>query len=120
MIICLTTTGRDLSAAMDSSFGRTAYFLFVHEDGLLIDTVENQPSAHGAGVQAAQIVAEHKANVLITAHVGPNACSGLNAAGVEIYTGAAGTGQEALDAYHAGTLKCTTAPTHGAHGGGRR
>lgn len=120
MIICLTTTGRELSAAMDSSFGRTAYFVFLREDGSLIEAVENHPSAHGAGVQAAQIVAEHKANVLITAHVGPNACSGLNAAGVEIYTGASGPAREALEAYRAGKLERTTAPTHGAHGGGRQ
>lgn len=120
MIICLTTQGRDLSASMDPSFGRTRFFVFIDEEGVVLDIVENEPSAHGAGVQAAQIVADHKAQVLITAHVGPNAYDGLAAAGVEIYTGAAGTAREALEAYRAGELQHTVAPTSSGHGGGRR
>ena len=121
MIICLTAQGRGLDAPMDASFGRAPFFLFVDEtDGRLIEAVENQPSAHGAGVQAAQTVAAHGARVLLTAHVGPNAFSGLDAADVAIYVGASGTAEETLAAYREGRLTRTAAPTSGGHGGGAR
>jgi len=117
--ICLTTQGRDLESQMDPSFGRSRYFVFIDEDERVLEVIENQPAAHGAGVQAAQIVSEHGAGVLITASVGPNAYGGLQAAGIKIYTGAKGTARDALAAYRDGTLIHTTAPTSGGHRGGR-
>jgi len=117
--ICLTTQGHDLESQMDPSFGRTRYFLFIDENENVLEAVENQPAAHGAGVQAAQTVSEHGANVLITASVGPNAYGGLQAAGVKIYTGATGTARDALAAYRAGTLTEAVSPTSRGHRGGR-
>jgi predicted Fe-Mo cluster-binding NifX family protein len=103
---------------MDPSFGRTRYFLFIDDNENVLDVVENQPAAHGAGVQAAQTVSQHGATVLITASVGPNAYGGLQAAGIKIYTGATGTAKDALAAYRAGKLTETTTPTSGGHRGG--
>ena len=121
MIICLTTKGRDLDAAMDTTFGRAAFFLFVDAGEMkVVNVEENQPSAHGAGVQAAQIVARNNANVLLTAHVGPNAYGGLAAANVEIFTGATGTVRQAIDAYRAGSLQQAASATSPGHGGGGR
>jgi len=121
VIICLTTQGRDLDAAMDTTFGRAAFFLFVDDAEMkIVEIVENTPSAHGAGVQAAQIVAQRKVDALITAHVGPNAYSGLAAAGVEILAGITGTARETIDAYRAGRLERITGATSAGHGGGRR
>ncbi len=119
-MICLTVQGRDLRATMDPNFGRARFFLFVEEDDRLVEAVENVPAAHGAGVQAAQTVSSKGATAVITGSVGPNAYSGLHAAGIEIYIGASGTAQEALAAYRAGTLQRTMAPTGGAHRGGRQ
>jgi predicted Fe-Mo cluster-binding NifX family protein len=119
-MVCLTAQGRDLTAAIDPNFGRARFFLFVDVDGQLAEVVENIASAHGAGVQAAQAVSAKGANVVITVSVGPNAYGGLHAAGIEVYTGASGTVQEALTAYRAGKLERATAPTGGAHRGGRR
>jgi predicted Fe-Mo cluster-binding NifX family protein len=118
--ICLTSQGRDLSAQMDPNFGRARYFVFLDEDGTVQETVENAPGAHGAGVQAAQIVSEHKATVVISGSVGPNAHSGLQAAGITVYTGATGTVQQALEAYRQGKLSHAAGPTGGRHGGGGR
>ena len=118
-MICLTAQGRDLSAAVDPSFGRARFFVFVDEEMKVIEAVENIPAAHGAGVQAAQTVSGKGATTVITGSVGPNAYSGLHAAGIEIYTGARGTVKEALAAYDEGELQRATAPTGGAHRGGR-
>jgi predicted Fe-Mo cluster-binding NifX family protein len=118
--ICITASGRTLESPVDPSFGRTPYFLFIDPDTLEVTPVENTPGAHGAGVQAAQIVANEKARVVITGSVGPNAYQGLSAAGIEIYVGAKGTAKQALDDYRAGRLSRTEAPTGTRHGGGQR
>jgi predicted Fe-Mo cluster-binding NifX family protein len=118
-MVCITAQGRDLSAAMDTNFGRARYFLFVDEDGRLVEAVENIPSAHGAGVQAAQTISAKGATAVIAAHVGPNAYSGLRAAGIEIYESIVGTAQESLEAYRQGKLTSIQAPTAGGHRGGR-
>lgn len=117
MIICLTTQGADVTAPMDTSFGRAQFFLFVEEDGTLIRAVKNEPSAHGAGVQAAQTVVENGAGALITARVGPNAHRGLAAAGIAIHLRDTGTAAEALDEYKNGRLNTASGPTNPSHKG---
>ena len=119
MKICITSTGKDLDAAVDQVFGRARYFLFVDGETGETTAIENSPGAHGAGVQAAQRLDEQGARVLITGNVGPNAVQGLRAAGIEIYTGAKGTGKQALDDHNAGRLTRADAPTRPGHGGRR-
>ena len=124
MKVCITTRGEGLTAEVDPTFGRAAYFLFVDTDTLAseapaLEAVENVPGAHGAGVQAAQTVAEKGATVVITGSVGPNAYQGLAAAGIEIYTGATGTVEQALADFQAGKLTCSGGATGARHGGGR-
>lgn len=119
MNICITSIGQDLDAAVDQSFGRSRFFLFVDSETHHAKAVENSPGAHGAGVQAAQLLAEQGARILITGNVGPNALQGLKAAGIEIYTGAQGTSRKALADYEAGLLSRTDVPTRPGHGGKR-
>ena len=116
MTICITSSGQELDAPVNPSFGRAPYFLFVDEETLATEGVKNTPGAHGAGVQAAQTVASKGASVVITGNVGPNAHQGLTAAGIEIYVGAKGTAKEALEDYRAGRLSRADAPTAGGHG----
>jgi predicted Fe-Mo cluster-binding NifX family protein len=120
MRICITAAGEDWTAATHPNFGRATYFLFIDPETEAIEAVKNTPGAHGAGVQAAQTVAEHGAGLVITGSVGPNAFQGLAAAGIEVYVGATGTVRQAYDAHHAGELQRAGAPTGQRHGGGRR
>ena len=119
-MICITASGSTLESSVNPSFGRAPYFIFVDPDTLEVEAVENTPGAHGAGVQAAQTVANKGARVVITGNVGPNAHHGLSAAGIDIYVGAKGTAKQALDDYRAGRLSRTEAPTGRRHGGGQR
>jgi len=119
MNICITSTGADLEAPVDQTFGRARYFLFVDSETRETEAVENTPGAHGAGVQAAQLLSERGAGVLITGNVGPNAYQGLRAAGIKIFTGAKGTARQALSDYEAGVLSKTDMPTRAGHGGRR-
>lgn len=120
MRICITTSGIDLDAQVDSVFGRARYFLLVDSETLDTEAVENVPGAHGAGVQAAQIMVDKAIGTVLTGNVGPNAFQGLTAAGIQIFIGAKGTARDALAAYKAGTLQTAGGPTSQGHGGGRR
>ena len=119
MNICITSTGEGLESQVDQNFGRARFFLFVDSETRETEAVENTPGAHGAGVQAAQLLSERGAGILITGNVGPNAYQGLRAAGIEIYAGAKGTTQQALEDYEAGILSLTDVPTRPGHGGRR-
>ena len=75
----------------------------------------------GAGIQAAQTIANNGAKTAITGNVGPNAFKALSAAGIEIITGASGTVREVVEKYKKGEYSKTTAPTvSGHHGSGGR
>lgn len=71
----------------------------------------------GAGIQAAQTVANRGVKVLITGNVGPNAFQALSAAGIKIVTGAFGTVKEVIEKYKRGELKETNMPTVRGHFG---
>jgi len=119
MKVCITARGEGLAAEVDPTFGRAAYFAFVDTDTQEVESVANVPGAHGAGVQAAQTVADKGATVVITGSVGPNAYQGLDAAGIEMYTGATGTVEEALKSFQSGKLARSGGATGARHGGGR-
>jgi predicted Fe-Mo cluster-binding NifX family protein len=71
----------------------------------------------GAGIQAAQTIANKGAKLLITGNVGPNAFGALSAAGIEIVTGASGTVREAVEKFKRGEFNTIDAPTVGGHFG---
>jgi len=74
----------------------------------------------GAGIQAAQSVANKGAKLVITGNVGPNAYGALSAAGIEIVTGASGTVREVVEKFNRGELGKINGPTVGEHSGMNR
>ncbi len=106
MKICVTALGPHEDSEVDPRFGRCQFFVFFDLHTRKAEGVANPhiESSGGAGIQSAQMVASKGAAVVLTGHVGPNAFKTLSAAGVAIFTGAAGTVKEAVDAYEAGTL----------------
>lgn len=107
MKVAITTSGSDLTAAIDLRFGRAASFLVYDTDAKtfeLADNSQNLTAAQGAGIQAAQNVASTGAKAVISGHCGPKAFRVLNASGIAIYTTEAKTIQEALDLYLNGKL----------------
>ncbi len=108
MKVCVTSQGEDLSAAVDPRFGRARWFLLVDSETgefEVIDNKQNLNAASGAGVQAGTNVVEAGADVVLTGHVGPRGFAVLNAADVEVFVGAEGTVQDAVDAWREGKLE---------------
>jgi len=108
MKVVVTATGPDLQSPVDPRFGRARYFLLVDtQTGQFTahDNVQNLNAPQGAGIQSAQAVVHLEAEAVLTGNVGPKAFTTLQAGQVAVYTGAAGTVQEAIDALAAGRLQ---------------
>jgi predicted Fe-Mo cluster-binding NifX family protein len=119
----ITITARDnhLDADVDPRFGRCRYFLFIDTETMNVEAYTNnqQSAMGGAGIQAAQYVANKDVDVVITGSVGPNAFQTLHAAGLKIYTGAQGKVKDVLEQFRNGKLHESTQATVGAHAGMR-
>ena len=126
--ICITAAGNNLDAALDPRFGRTMYFLIVDDRGKLIKAIKNTGvrAMRGAGITAAQIVANTKVNIVITGNIGPNASMVLGSSGIKIFIGSPGMkARDILEGYQKGKLQEATGavpcrPGFGTGSGQRR
>ncbi|MCW8802482.1 MAG: NifB/NifX family molybdenum-iron cluster-binding protein [Candidatus Bathyarchaeota archaeon] len=119
MKICVSASSNTLDANVDPRFGRCPYFVIVDSETMESEVVSNDSTnaSHGAGIQAAQTVANTGATVVITGNVGPNAFKVLSATGIKVITGVSGSIKEAVEKYKNGELQETTNPTVGGHFG---
>ena len=125
MKIAVSSSGKTLDSSLDPRFGRCAWFLVIDPADMRYEAFDNQSAAQssGAGIQAAQFLAEKNVSAVITGHVGPNAVQTLSAAGIEIFAQQQGTIREVVERYKSSGLKPTAQSTVGRHfgmgGGGR-
>ncbi len=92
MKVAVTSKGKDLGSPVDPRFGRCPYFVVVDTETMTTEGIEN-PGAlagAGAGVAAAQLIADAGADAVISNLVGPHAFAALKQGGIAIYAGAAG------------------------------
>jgi predicted Fe-Mo cluster-binding NifX family protein len=93
MKIAVTSQGDTLDSQLDTRFGRAAYILIIDSKTLEFDSIdnnENENAFKGAGIQAAAIIINADAQVLLTGFCGPNAFKTLAAAGVKVVSDQAG------------------------------
>ena len=109
MKVAVSSSGKDLNAPIDARFGRCAFFMIVETGDMSFEAFDNESIGlgGGAGIQAAQFVASKGAKAVITGNCGPNAVQTLSAAGVELFTGQAGTVKEAVERYINGGMTPT-------------
>ena len=89
MKIAVSATAPHLDADLDPRFGRCQYLLVVDSESMEFEAIENpaMSAPGGAGVQAAQLVAQEGVEAVITGDCGPNAYQGALAAGIPVYAG---------------------------------
>ncbi|MBQ6404068.1 MAG: NifB/NifX family molybdenum-iron cluster-binding protein [Oscillospiraceae bacterium] len=95
---------------------RAPFFLF-WEDGQ--ETIAENPAAQaqgGAGIQAAQFLADSAINVLITPRCGQNAAEVFSAAQIQIYHSVGSAAADNIAAYREGRLEELTRFHGGFHG----
>jgi len=124
MKIAISSHGKELDDQVNPRFGRTDFIVIVDSETeelvKVIDNNANMAAAHGAGLQAAQSVAQEGVEWVLTGNVGPNAHSILTSSGIKIGIGATGTIRETLTKFKEGGFSETSSPSSGGHGGGRR
>jgi predicted Fe-Mo cluster-binding NifX family protein len=124
MKIAVSSSGKHLDSQIDPRFGRCAHFVIVETDDMSFEAFDNESIAlgGGAGIQAAQFVANKGAKAIITGNVGPNAVQTLSASHVEIFTGQFGAIRDAVEKFKRGEIKPTITPNvvdhYGMRGGG--
>ena len=114
MKIAVASSGKTLDSPVDPRFGRCPYFLVADSETEEFEAIENKAgqAARGAGISAAQVIANKKVGAAIAGNFGPNAVNVLTSSGVKIFGGVTGiTIKEALEQYKKGELKETTATT---------
>ncbi len=107
MKIAVTSKGKDLESGVDPRFGRAAYILVVDTGSFefeVCDNSENVNAFKGAGIQAATMVSDKGAEILLTGFCGPNAFKTLAAAKIKVVNDVGGTVREAVEAFNEGRL----------------
>lgn len=119
MKVAISSTGNGLNSPVDPRFGRCNVFIILDTSTMKLQAIPNSSigAAHGAGIGAAQYVAQQNVEAVITGNVGPNAHMALSQAGVKIFTGATGTVADAVEDFKSGKLTEVSRPTVGGHFG---
>lgn len=115
MKICVTSQSNSLHAEVYSRFGRSPYFLIVDTDNFEYEAIKNPyiQAGGGAGIQAAQLVANKQVETVVTGNIGPNAFQVLKEAKLSVVTGVSGSVEFAVVRYNNGELKPSEEPTVG-------
>lgn len=120
MKIAISSTGPDPNAQVDLRFGRCKYFILVDDKEENFEFLENGAVvlSGGAGLQAAQMIADADVKAVITGNIGPKAINVLKVAGIKAYHCGPGTVRKALQKYQDGSLQETSGYKVGAQSGG--
>lgn len=107
MKIAITAQNPSPDSQLDPRFGRAPWLMIFdpdHNSWQALDNSTGRDASHGAGIQAAQTVADRQVGAIVTGAIGPKAFRSLSAAGIKIFHGASGSVADALQAYRAGEL----------------
>ena len=110
MWICVPTEDQSgLDAKIGEHFGRVPYYTVVNTKSSAVKVIDNT-GVHGAavGMTPAEIIAREAADVVLCAGLGRRAISIFEDYGIRVFIGAAGTVQDAIDAYQNSQLSEAT------------
>lgn len=118
MKIAVSSTGPDISDAVDPRFGRAAYLLVVESDTMSFKAIDNAGNVNafkGAGIQAATTLSNEGVDVLLTGYCGPNAFKTLHAAGINIVNDISGTVRDVVIAFKSEEFAYSSEPNVEGH-----
>lgn len=101
MIIMVSSTGNSKSNVCDPRFGRCQYFVKFDTESNAYEFIENKAvnSSQGAGIAAAQIVVDEKADFLLTGNLGPKAFQVINASNIKAFRTSGQTVEETIQSF---------------------
>jgi predicted Fe-Mo cluster-binding NifX family protein len=112
MKIAISAAGPSIEDLVDPRFGRCACFLIIDTGTLEFEVIENSSKnlSGGAGIDAAQRVADQGVTHVLTGRCGPNAEKVLSAAGIKIVDGCEGIVREAVERFGSGDVSSAQRP----------
>ncbi|MBM3120094.1 MAG: dinitrogenase iron-molybdenum cofactor biosynthesis protein [Chloroflexi bacterium] len=119
MKIAISTAGANLDAEVDPRFGRCEHFIIVDPETMKFEVMENSSvmASSGAGISAAQMIADEGVQVVLTGSCGPNAYQVLSSDGIKVVTGVSGKVRDAIESYKSGKLRTSSQPNVPGHFG---
>ncbi len=103
MKLCIPTLGSGgLSDLVSEHFGRAPTFTVVDVATNKVNVVENTGEHFGGVGNTPDLVAAAGAEVMLCSGLGPRAINMFEQLGIEVYVGARGTVQDAINAFQAG------------------
>lgn len=107
MKVAVTAKGTTLADPVDPRFGRAPYILIVDTENMQVEAMDNSVNVQafkGAGIQAATMIADRGAEVLLTGYCGPNAFRTVQAAGIKVVSDVAGSVGEVVEKFMNGPV----------------
>jgi predicted Fe-Mo cluster-binding NifX family protein len=118
MKIAISSKGTELSSQVDPRFGRAPYILLVDTETMAYEVLDNAANANafkGAGIQAATMVYNSGAQVLMTGYCGPKAFQTLQQAGIKVVSDTSGTVLQAVETFKSDQVQYLETPNAEAH-----
>jgi len=118
MIIAIPVDEKKSETGVCPSFGRSPFFLLYNTETAETDYVDNSAaeSRGGAGIKAAQLIADRGVGTLLTPRCGENAEEVLKKAGIPVYKTLPGTAKRNIDDFMADRLEKLNEFHPGFHG----
>lgn len=119
MKIAIPAENKSMDDNVCQSFGRAPYFLLYNTITKESEFLDNRAVVRqgGAGIRAAQVVADNRIKALITPRCGENAEKILRNAEVIVYQAISGTVQQNIDEFVSEKLDLLNEFHEGFHGG---
>ncbi len=123
MRLAISMAGEGLDGPFDARFGRAARFCLVDSDSDDCTMLDNPglEASGGAGVRAAQLLADQGIGAVVSGAYGPKAWVTLQTAGIRALVAPAQaglSGRQVLERFRVGGLSGADAPSHDGHQGG--
>ncbi len=118
MKIAVTAQGPLMSDQVDPRFGRAQYILLVDSESMefeAFDNSENVNAFQGSGINAASLVCDKGAEVLLTGYCGPKAFKVVEAGGVKVVNDVTGTIKAAVIEFMQGGMEFSDSANAEAH-----
>jgi predicted Fe-Mo cluster-binding NifX family protein len=120
MRIAIPVDDKTMETTVCISFGRAPYFLIYDTESKESNFVNNNAAASqgGAGIKAAQKVADSNVNALLTPRCGDNAAEVIKAAHIKMFKTINDSIQDNIEAFDEGKLTLLEEINAGFHGHG--
>lgn len=120
-VVVTAESGEGIQGQVAGHFGHAPYFAVVEVSNGLIENVEVHQNPYAVEHKPGQVptfVRSLAADVILTGGMGESAAKIFEKVGISAFTGAAGSVEDAVQAYLAGNLPAASACAHEGHGHG--